>query len=851
MRHPFLRGLVPVTILTIGLAAVLAAQSTRGPSAVSARVPAALPSAASGLNANRLARIDDVVAAAIDAKQVPGAVVIVGRGQAIAWRKAYGLRAVTPAPEPMTVDTVFDLASLTKVIATTPAVMQLIEDGRIRLNDPVAAFIPEFGQRGKERITIRDLMTHTSGLDPGLDLKTDWNGYDAAIRLASESTPRFAAGSRFLYSDVNFILLADIVARVSKESFGAYLRSHLFNPLGMRDTIFLPPSTLAGRVAPSDASVPRGTVHDPTARRMDGIAGHAGLFSTADDLAKFCRMLVAGGTLNGVRVLSPLSVGRMTTPATPSTLSDVRGLGWDIDTTYSAPRGDLLPYGSYGHTGFAGGSVWIDPATHVFVVILSNRLHPDGRGDASPIRAKVAAVAASALTDLPASVVDALAWSKPQAPASTGTIPNASAGPAPPAGPVATAGPIPPAAPSSSGGALAPSAAPPAGSQAASRGAAASTGDTLAGIDVLRANGFSELSGLRVGLLTNHTGRTRDGQSTIDVLASAPGVRLRALFSPEHGIRGLLDASVPSVVDEKTGLPIHSLYGETRRPTPAMLADLDAIVIDLQDIGTRFYTYMTTMGYVMEEAAARGMKVVVLDRPNPIGGVDVEGPPLDEAAIGFTGYFAPMPIRHGLTIGELARVFNGEKNLKVNLTVVPMQHWRREEWFDETGLTWVNPSPNMRTLYGATLYPGLGAIEQTNVSVGRGTDRPFEQIGAPWVDGPALAAALNDRHLPGVRFYAVSFTPTAGPFTGQPCNGVFIVVTDRSAVRAVRTGIEIASVLLRLFPDQFNVDNAVRLFGSASGLTHLKGGGDAASLSASWATAESRWRALTRMYWLY
>jgi len=351
--------------------------------------------------------------------------------------------------------------------------------------------------------------------------------------------------------------------------------------------------------------------------------------------------------------------------------------------------------------------------------------------------------------------------------------------------------------------------------------------------------------------VTNHTGRAKDGAATIDLLASAPGVRLVALFSPEHGIRGILDAAVPSSKDDKTGLPIHSLYGDTRRPTDAMLAGLDAIVIDLQDIGTRFYTYMTTMAYVMQEAAARKIKVVVFDRPNPIGGVQIEGPALDQAAIGFTGHFAAMPIRHSLTMGELARLFNAEQKIGADLTVVPLRNWRRDAWFDETGLGWVNPSPNMRNLYAATLYPGIGAFESANLSVGRGTDTPFEHVGAPWIDSSRLADALNARQIPGARFYPVQFTPTASKFANESCQGIFIVITDRNAIRPVRVGVEVASALVKLFPGKLDVDAAARLFGSTAGLARIKVGDDPAAIAQSWGAAEARWRLLRAKYLLY
>ena len=330
-------------------------------------------------------------------------------------------------------------------------------------------------------------------------------------------------------------------------------------------------------------------------------------------------------------------------------------------------------------------------------------------------------------------------------------------------------------------------------------------------------DGFAALKGKRVGLITNHTGRAANGDTTIDVLHKAPGVKLVALFSPEHGIRGILDDDVPSSKDEKTGLPIHSLYGDTRRPTEAMLAGLDTLVIDLQDIGTRFYTYMSTMGYVMEEAAKRNLEVVVLDRPNPINGWQIEGPAADPVHEAFIAYLPAMPIRHGMTIGELARLFNDEKKIGARLTVIPLAQWKRDYWFDQTGLRWVNPSPNMRNLKQATLYPGIGAIEYSNISVGRGTDQPFEQIGAPFIDGKALAAALNARAIPGVRFYPVAFTPASSKYAKEVCQGVFLVITNRNALQPVRMGLEIASTLWKLYGDKYQMENTDRLLGSTAG----------------------------------
>jgi len=761
--------------------------------------------------AQNFARIDQLVTDAIAAKAAPGAVVLVGRGDQIIYEKAYGARATVPSQEPMTLDTVFDLASLTKVVAGTTAVMTLVEQGRVRLNDPVASFVPGFERYGKGGITIRHLLTHVSGLRPDVDLHP-WTGYDAAIALAVDEVPTSAPGERFVYSDINFFLLGDIVTRVTGQSLDAYLQRTVFGPLGMRDTGFLPPSSLRPRIAPTErcaeqdawpckrpeAQPLRGVVHDPTARRMGGIAGHAGLFSTARDLKRFASMLVNGGELDGVRVLSAATVARMIAPVPLPANAGTRGLGWDIDTSFSSNRGDLFPIGSYGHTGFTGTSIWIDPASKSYVIFLSSRLHPDGVGDVGVLRSRIATVAAAAL----------------------------------------------------SGGEVRLKADTTSSSGANVVSGFSRTVPVLAGIDVLARDGFAPLKGKKVGLVTNHTGRAMNGATTIDLIHGAAGVQLLALFSPEHGIRGILDTDVPSSRDEKTGLPIHSLYGATRRPTGEMLQGLDTLVIDLQDVGVRFYTYYATMGLVMEEAAKRKLAVVVLDRPNPINGWQIEGANLDATGEALINYHQ-MPVRHGLTMGEMARLLNDERKIGVDLTVVQAENWRRDQWYDETGLAWVNPSPNMRNLNQATLYPGVGAIEYSNISVGRGTDQPFEQLGAPWIDGPRLAAALNARRLPGIRFYPVTFTPVSSKYANQACQGVFMVVTNRALLSPARVGLEIAGALFTLFGDRYELANTHLLVGSRDSLERVRRGEDPAVVAARWSDDEARWRRLRSKYLLY
>lgn len=778
---------------------------------------AAAPGPVAGVDLARLEAIPALVEQAIADRKLPGAVVLVGRGDRVVYQKAIGNRSVSPETEPMTLDTIFDLASLTKVVATTTSVMKLVEDGKIRLNERVSDYVPGFERHNKNNITIRHLMTHTSGLRPDVDLAEPWTGSDTAIHLAMDEVPTAPPGERFVYSDINYFLLGDIVRRVSGVPLNEFARQNIFEPLGMKDTLFLPPASLAPRVAPTEKCTPygwpcegpdlkmlRGVVHDPTARRMGGVAGHAGLFSTAADLSLFCRMLLDGGRgTNGARILSPLTVAKMTTPASAPGDPNVRGLGWDIDSSFSSNRGELLPIGSFGHTGFTGTSLWIDPVTKTFVVFLSNRVHPDGKGDVTPLRARVATVVASAITDASSEALR------------TRLVTGRDFGAAPAAPARAARPPV------------------------------------QTGLDVLRAQAFAPLKGKRVGLVTNHTGRARDGATAIDLLFASKDLTLVKLFSPEHGIRGILDDKVPSEVDEKTKLPIQSLYGETRRPSAAMLDGLDAIVIDLQDVGARFYTYTTTTAYVLEEAAKLKLPVFVLDRPNPVNGWQIEGPALDKDAASFVGYFPAMPIRHGMTLGELAKLFNAENKIGADLTVVTMKNWRRDDWFDDTALPWVNPSPNMRNMNEAALYTGIGAIEGTNLSVGRGTDTPFEHIGAPWIDGVQLADALNARNVPGVRFYPVRFTPASSKYANQECQGVFIIVTDRTAMRAVRVGVEIASAVSRLYPAQYQLELARTLLGSRDALARIRAGDDPAAIVASFGAAEARWRLLRSKYLLY
>ncbi len=723
--------------------------------------------------------LDTAINLAIEQGRLPGAVLIVGHNGTIVYRKAYGKRALLPAPEPMTVDTIFDIASLTKVVATTSSLMKLFEEGKFRLNDKITEYIPEF-QGGHSDITIRNLFTHFSGLAPDVPLDKPWTGYETGIHLAATTKPQGPPLTRFVYSDINFILLGELVHRLSGQMLSDYARQNIFLPLGMKETQFQPPAAWVPRIAPTErlnGGAPlRGVVHDPTARNMGGVAGHAGVFSTADDLARFAQMMLNGGTLDGVRMFSPLTVQKFTEPQTPPDQPILRGLGWDIDSPYSGNRGELFPIGSYGHTGFTGTSMWIDPATQSYVILLANSVHPNARPPITPLRSKVATIAAAAL-GVKSQNVSVTSYHE--------TFSGAGA-----------------------------------------HRELARTGATLTGLDVLEEQKFQPLQGKRIGLITNQTGVDRLGRRNVDLMRQA-GVKVVALFSPEHGFAGVEDhPEIADAVDRATGTKIFSLYGATNRPTAEMLRGLDALVFDIQDVGVRFYTYETTMAYAMEESARAHIPFYVLDRPNPITGTRVEGPLLDTANRSFTGYFAGLPLRHGMTMGELARLFNTENKIGADLTVIAMRDWHRGDWFDSTGLGWVNPSPNMRSLNAATLYPGLALLESSkNYSVGRGTDAPFEQVASPFIVGRDLATSLNQREIPGVRVY-----PTM--VGTEP--GIRFVITDREVFDSGRLGLEVAAALHALYPGKLDFSVDRRLIGSDDVIHRLEAGEDPRAIQQSY-----------------
>jgi uncharacterized protein YbbC (DUF1343 family) len=509
---------------------------------------------------------------------------------------------------------------------------------------------------------------------------------------------------------------------------------------------------------------------------MGGVAGHAGLFTTAADLARYAQMWLDKGR----PIFAPDTVAKFTQPASPPGQTAMRGLGWDLDSPYSSPRGTFPP-GSYGHTGFTGTSLWIDPASKTYVILLTNAVHPKSGKSLSSLRRSIGTIVASAV------VTDKR---------------------------------------------------------------------VVSGLDVLEEENFAPLKGKRVGVITNQTGLDHLGRRNMDAMRQA-GIKVTALYSPEHGINGKLDQpNVADSKDEATGLPVWSLYQNSRfRMTPEMLRGVDALVFDMQDAGARFYTYGCTMLAAMDRAAkgASGAKVpfYVLDRPNPVTGFHVEGPLLDKDLESGIGCYS-LPIRHGLTFGELATMANAERKIGADLHVVKMKNWSREEWFDRTGLAWVNPSPNLRSISAATLYPGVAMLESAaNFSVGRGTDAPFEQIGADWIQGPELAQFLNARTIPGVKVSATRFQPVESVFKGKNIEGVRFEVMDRESFDSIRLGLELAFALNRLYPGKIDIERCKLSIGNRKTIDAMKAGAEPAAIEQAMANDLAAYMDRRKAFLLY
>ena len=720
--------------------------------------------------------LEAVVAAQIADGNVAGAVVAIGDASGVRERVALGQRSNGPAAEPMTEDTIFDLASLTKAVATATAVLQLAERGRLELDAPASRYWPAFADGGKAHITIRQLLTHTSGLPPGLAAQSELRGPATVLHAIGVMPPIAAPGHRVIYSDLNYVALGEVVHRVSGIGLDAWCAQNIFQPLGMRDTAFRPSHKAIPRIAPTiirNGRWLRGKVHDPTAAALGGVSGNAGLFSTADDLARFARMLLDGGRLGDRRILQPASVAQLLTPDGSTAVEATRTLGWEVQAPlipnrYRAPRAGLLQ-----HLGYTGTGLWIDLVTRRFVIVLTSRLYPAERGNAMPLREAALNLVSSTAPLLSGEQIAARAPTMADAVISAGSrLPMA-------------------------------------------------VGPVRSGIDVLEASGFAPLAGKRVGLVTNHSGFDAQGRRTIDVLNQAPGVRLSAIFAPEHGIGTDLDARFGDTIDVRSNVVVHSLYGNSKDIPRSALADIDVLVFDLQDAGVRFFTYLATLGATLEAAATAHIPVLVLDRPNPMGGDLVGGPVSDTANRSLTNYVS-LPLVHGMTIGELARLLNDQLHIGAALHVVAMEQYDRAMRFANTGLGWVPPSPNLRDFAALERYPDVGLIEGASVSVGRGTSAPFGMVGAPWMDGAAVARELNALDT-GATYTPVHFVPAEGPYHGRSCSGVAIHRTS-ALTRPGRIGLALARVLSVRYPERFKLEAIRTSVGSETVWAMLRDG---------------------------
>ena len=668
---------------------------------------------------------------AVEETRNPGAAAYVGNLEGTLFRRATGMRQLEPSQHPASPDTVYDLASLTKTVATTTAVLLLQDDGELDIDAPLTEFLPIDMYAG---VTLRHLLTHTAGLVAG-------SPYYREVSSTAEMIERFAArsldwppGSRRRYSDVGFILLGHVVELVAKDSLDAFCKERIFEPLGMTSTAFNPSEELTARAAATErcnwrGRVMVGEVHDENAYAVGGVSGHAGLFSTVDDLARYCRGLLRGELLREETIEEMIRPGQI--PSYPW-----QGLGWRIAPWESETQGYLPSRRAFGHAGWTGTSLWVDRDAGLFAALLGNTCHPSRNNRQNrAFRGIFHAALAKSLYPARSAV--------------------------------------------------------------------------HSGLDRLLRDEFAPLKNRRFALLTNHAAVDALGRHIIDVLRLDPGLELKRLFSPEHGIRGHAEAG-EDVPSEGGPIPVTSLYGDRKEPSAEELDEIDLFVVDLQDIGSRYYTYMATMKDCMAACAAKGVPVLVLDRPNPIGGEVLEGPiatrtdsPVSCAAI---------PVRHGMTMGELALYF-AEHELdapRPSVQVYPLDNWRRDLYFDDLSYPWLPPSPNIPTPETALFYVGTCLFEGVNLNEGRGTDTPFHVFGAPWLDPVAVLRDIEPEESRGCVLEPVTYTPVSMPgrashpeYQDEECRGIRIRMTNRSEMRPFTMVLALIQAIRAHHPSQF------------------------------------------------
>jgi len=720
--------------------------------------------AAQVLRETRLLALEALVTQAIARGELPGCVISIGTHAGDVYTHAFGERT---RGEPMTVDTLFDLASLTKPLVTASSIAVLVERGLVQLDQPVARVLTELATPDKRRITVRQLLLHTSGL-PGVGPLSQMEAGPLAALTRIAAMPLVSPpGRTFLYSDLGYIVLGELIAKLAGEPLDKFAAHSLFAPLRMRDTHYFVAQAEIARTAPTevrdDAGI-RGVVDDPRAYRLGGVAGNAGLFSTASDVARFARMLLRGGELDAARVLSERSVSDMLKPVRVGSVE--RTNGWDVSSSYALGRGSSLSRQAFGHGGYTGTSLWIDREQDLYVVVLSNRVHVGAHGTLHPLASSVADLAVHALRP---------------------------------------------------------------GSEHGVR----------VGIDVLHEEAYARVRGRKVVLLTHGAARDSAGVTTLERLASAPQVTLLSVLTPEHGLSGQHEGKV---LDQRyRGRPVFSLFGKTKRPSAQMLAGADMVVIDLVDVGTRFYTYMATVLATLELSGELDLPVLLLDRPDPIDGTHVEGPISEPAFASFVNYH-PLPLRHGMSAGELARFLIAEKGLKTRLSVVRVEGLPRARWGAKASTRWYPPSPNLGSPEQALLYPAIGLIEGTNLSVGRGTARAFRVVGAPFLDGAKLVAALRPDELAGVRVVPTRFRPSVGPYAGKTVPGIELTIVDAERFSAARTGLGLIRALHSLFVPAWDTTRLALLVANRQALDGIARGLSTLEIEAGWSNELARFR---------
>jgi uncharacterized protein YbbC (DUF1343 family)/CubicO group peptidase (beta-lactamase class C family) len=677
--------------------------------------------------------LQEVLLKAVGESGSPGAVAYVGDMDGARFCGVTGRRQVEPVVEPAERSTLYDLASLTKVVATTTAVMLLYEDGLIDLDGPASDYVPIPSFRA---FTIRQLLTHTAGWVAVRPYYAEASSLNQMLQLYANLGLAYQPGTARIYSDVSFLILGKVVELAAQDSLDGFCRRRIFAPLGMDDTCFNPPPAWSDRCAATEnctwrREMVKGKVHDENAYAVGGVAGHAGLFSTAEDLARFCRALLSGKLLEEKTMDQMLKAGQA--PSYPW-----QGLGWQLDPFVSAPDGFLPARTAFGHSGWTGTSLWADRRTGLFAVLLSNTCHPSrNTRDNRELRSRFYTGVAETF------------------------YPRSS--------------------------------------------------NTHTGLDVLVHESFRSVAGRRIALLTNHAAVDALGRPILEVLKQAPGMRVKVVYSPEHGLMGQAEAgeAVSSSVWEST--PVVSLYGARNAPTQEELKDIELFVIDLQDVGSRYFTYVATMKACLIACGKARKPVLILDRPNPVGGVVLEGPIAEKTDSPVC--CAPVPIRHGMTMCEMA-LFLVKFVLpapRPQVMCLPMDSWRRDLYFEECELPWIPPSPNMPTPHTALVYVGTCLFEGTNLNEGRGTDRPFQLIGAPWLDAAGIVRGLDPQATCGFEVEPTCFTPrslvgkaSSPRYQDQPCKGVGIGVTDLREARPFTLAVALLKGIRDRHPQEFS-----------------------------------------------